>query len=85
MQENSCLKMPQMYKLTLVLKNEQHLNIEWNFDCQMSLSKSKYWYSKNCLHFLKQAVPLVQWKPEYPEKTTAGKAKNRQLYAIPIS
>ena len=25
----------------------------------MSLSKSKCWYSKNCLHFLKHAVPLL--------------------------
>jgi len=24
----------------------------------MSLSKSKCWYSNNCLHILKQAVPL---------------------------
>jgi len=24
----------------------------------MSLSKSKFLYSKNCLHFLKRAVPL---------------------------
>jgi hypothetical protein len=24
----------------------------------MSLSKSKCWYSNNCLHFLKHAVPL---------------------------
>jgi hypothetical protein len=29
-----------------------------NFDHQMSLSKSKCWYSNNCLHFLKRAVPL---------------------------
>jgi hypothetical protein len=37
---------------------EQHLNIDQNFDHQMSLSKSKCWYSNNCLYFLKQAVPL---------------------------
>jgi len=24
----------------------------------MSLSKSKWWYSNNCLHFLKRTVPL---------------------------
>ncbi len=29
-----------------------------NFDHQMYLSKSKCWYSNNCLHFLKCAVPL---------------------------
>jgi hypothetical protein len=49
--------------------NEQHLNIDKIFDHQMSLSKSKCWYSNNCLHFVKRAVPLVtvagifcQWK-----------------------
>ncbi len=42
-----------------MLKNEQHLNIEYNFDHQMSLSKSKILYSDNCLHFLKRAVPLL--------------------------
>ncbi len=25
----------------------------------MSLSKSKYWYSNNCLHFLKCAAPFA--------------------------
>ncbi len=25
----------------------------------MSLSKSKHWYTNNCLHFFKQAVPLT--------------------------
>jgi hypothetical protein len=25
----------------------------------MSLSKSKCWYSNNCLHFVKRTVPLV--------------------------
>ncbi len=40
------------------LKNEQHLNMDKNFDHQMSLSKSKCSYSNNCLHFLKYAVPL---------------------------
>ncbi len=28
----------------------------------MSLSKSKYWYSNNCLEFLKRAVPLPECK-----------------------
>jgi hypothetical protein len=41
-----------------VEKNEQHLNIDYNFDQQMSLSKSKCWYWNNCLHFLKRSVPL---------------------------
>jgi hypothetical protein len=30
-----------------------------NFDHQMSLSKSKCWYSNNYLHFLECAVPLL--------------------------
>jgi hypothetical protein len=25
----------------------------------MSISKGKCWYSNNCLHFLKRAVPLI--------------------------
>ncbi len=41
-----------------VEKNAQHLNTDYNFDHHMSLSKSKCWYSNNCLHFLKRAVPL---------------------------
>ncbi len=32
-----------------------------NFDHQMSLSMSKCWYSNNCLHFLKCAVPLMSY------------------------
>ncbi len=32
--------------------------MEYNFDHQMSLSKSKCWYSNSCLHFLRRAVPL---------------------------
>jgi hypothetical protein len=43
---------------TGVEKMKQHLNIDLNFDHQMSLSKSKCWCSNNCLHFLKRAVPL---------------------------
>jgi hypothetical protein len=34
--------------------------MDWNYDHQMSLSKSKCWYSRNCLHFLKRAVPLPE-------------------------
>ncbi len=33
--------------------------MDWNFDHQMSLSKSKCLYSNNCLHFLKCPVPLA--------------------------
>ncbi len=39
-------------------KNELHSNLDYSFDCRMSISKSKYWYSNNCLYFLKRAVPL---------------------------
>jgi len=35
-----------------------NINMDLNYDHQMSLSKSKCWYSNNCLHFLKCAVPL---------------------------
>ncbi len=37
--------------LTLALKNEQHLNIDYNFDHQISLRKSKYLYSNNFYTF----------------------------------
>jgi hypothetical protein len=49
---------------TGVEKIEQHLNIiDLNFDREMSLSKSKCWYSKNSLHFLKCAVPFLKIIP----------------------
>ncbi len=38
---------------TGVEKNELYLNIYFNLFHQMSLSKSKCWYSNNCLHFFK--------------------------------
>jgi hypothetical protein len=43
---------------TLVLKNKQQINIYYNFNHQMSISKSKFWSSNNCLHFSKCIVPL---------------------------
>ncbi len=36
---------------TGVEKNEQHLNVDYNFDRPMSASRSKFSYSNNCLHF----------------------------------
>ncbi len=42
-----------------VEKNELPLNTDYNFDHQMSLSKSKCWYSNNCLHLLQCAVPFI--------------------------
>ncbi len=44
--------------LTLMLKNEQHLNVDQNFDPQMSLSKSKCWLFKQLFTFFKCAVRL---------------------------
>ncbi len=35
-----------VYTTISVEPNEQHLNIDKNFDYQMSLSKRKCWYSK---------------------------------------
>ncbi len=49
MKENNFLKLPQMPNLRWCRKNEQHLNTDQNFDHQMSLSKSKCWYSNKCL------------------------------------
>jgi hypothetical protein len=42
-----------------VLRNEQHLNIGKEFDHQISLSESKIWYFKNCLHFSKCPGSLI--------------------------
>jgi hypothetical protein len=39
------------YLINFSVKNGQHLNMDFNFDHQMSLSKSECWYSNNCLHF----------------------------------
>jgi len=45
---------------TGVDKNEQHLNIDKNFDHRMSLSKRLFWNSNNRLHFFsKRAVPFL--------------------------
>jgi hypothetical protein len=44
-------KLPQMSNSHWCYKIELHLNIDYSFDHQMSLSKSKCWYSKTCLHF----------------------------------
>ncbi len=62
MQENSCLKLPQISNQLWCLKNEQYLNMDKNFAHQMSLSKGKCLYSYSCLHFLKHAVPLAELK-----------------------
>ncbi len=43
MQENNCLELPQIdTNWHWCWKKEQHLNIDKNFDHQMSLSNSKY-------------------------------------------
>ncbi len=67
MQENSCLKLPQISNQLWGCKNEQHLNMDQNFDHKMSLSKSKCWYSNNCLHFIKCAVPF-HWAMPFQKK-----------------
>ena len=40
-------------------KGQTFLTIDQNFDHQMSLSKSKCWYSNNCLHFVNRAVSFT--------------------------
>ncbi len=47
---------------TGVEKNELHLNIDYNFDHQMSLSKSQCWYSNIFLQFSKHVVPLIMYR-----------------------
>ncbi len=52
---------------TGVEKNQLHLNMDLNFYHQMSLGKSKCWFSNNCLHFLKRTVPLsLLYNAPYP-------------------
>ncbi len=46
MQENNCIKLPQMSNEHLCWKYE-HLNVYESFDHQMSLSEIKCWYSNN--------------------------------------
>ncbi len=66
------------------------------FKHQMSLSKSKCWYSNDCLHFLKCAVPLgicgieLEWKLLFSSKTRDIKIEDRlkswliKLFALDI-
>jgi hypothetical protein len=56
MQENSWLKLPRMSKNTVIEKINNSIYI--NIYPQMSVSKSKFWYNNNCLHFSKRAAPL---------------------------
>ncbi len=66
MHENNCLKLPQMSNWHWYLKNELPLNIGYNFDQEMSLSKIKCWNSNNWLNFLKRPVPLTLYcNPSY--------------------
>jgi hypothetical protein len=41
MQENNCLKLPQMSNYHSRWKNEQHVNIDYDFDNLMYLSKKE--------------------------------------------
>jgi hypothetical protein len=43
--------------IKLALKKNEHVNTDLNFDLQISLSKRKIWYYKNCSHFSK----LFHW------------------------
>ncbi len=50
MQENNCSTVLSCHRCLIktgVEKNEEHLNIDYNFYHKMSLSKSKCWYSNN--------------------------------------
>ncbi len=70
---------------TGVEKNEQHLNIDQNFDHQMSLSKSKYWYSHNCLHFFKHAVPFTNVHNKLKCLSLAGLMLGGKARSLPQS
>ncbi len=80
-----------------VLKNEQHFNIEQNFDHQMSLSKSKCLYSNICLHFLKHQPCYEKGFQNQKSKllkivnnclnteTSCGQISNQNLYLLLFS
>ncbi len=51
----------QCRKAAVVWGHKCLINIDWNFDHQISLSKGKCWYSNNYLHFLKHVGPLTSY------------------------
>ncbi len=59
MQENSCFKLLQMSNYHWLWKNEQHLNIDYNFDHQMPLRKSKCLYSNIYIYIFKVCCSSV--------------------------
>ncbi len=60
MQENSSLQVPQISNQLWCLKNEHNLNMDQNFNHQMSLSKSKCLYLNNCLHFFQACCSILR-------------------------
>jgi len=66
-----------------VLKNEQHLITECNVYHQMSLSKSKCWYSNYCLQFLKCAVPLSTQPALHLQKLFQGQGSSTVVEHLP--
>ncbi len=62
-------------------KNEQHLNIDYNFYHKMSLSKSKCWYSNNCFHFLKCADPFKTVKSFFTIQMVYITNKSDKIYS----
>jgi hypothetical protein len=61
---------------TGVEKINNSLLIYNNFNHQMSLSKSKFWYSNNCSHFSKRVVPLA---PTISDTNTSNLTLNIEL------
>ncbi len=84
MQENSCLKLSQISNQLWCLKNEQHLNMDQNFDHQMSLSKNKCLYSNYCLHFLKRAAPLMSGRRNRRACSWQNFAAKSKVQNLPI-
>jgi hypothetical protein len=48
----------------------------------MSLSQSKCWYSNNCLHFLKHAVPLEPTEGSTEEVNKINKIGNNYVVKL---
>jgi hypothetical protein len=53
--------------------------MDWNFDHQMSLNKSKCWYSNNCLCFLKRSAPFNKWTQPQGSSSLSSLYKNLHL------
>ncbi len=60
---SACYHFKGIINTKLVLKKWTTFKYRLELNHQISLSKSKCWYSNNCLHFLKRVIPLWLYLP----------------------